>query len=150
MIIDKVENSFLYEGLGENLALALKYIRETDFLNIPEGNYKLKGEEVFAIVQEYATKEEKEGRLESHRKYIDVQYIIEGVEKMGLVTLRNQEPTEIIEKNDVLFYDKDVSTLVEFSAGMFGVFFPDDLHKPGIRSGASVKVRKVVVKILKP
>jgi beta-galactosidase beta subunit len=39
---------------------------------------------LFLIIQEYNTKEIKDCVLEGHVKYIDIQYIIQGVELMEL------------------------------------------------------------------
>jgi beta-galactosidase beta subunit len=47
---------------------------------------KLKASLFFAIIQEYNTKEIKDCVLEGHVKYIDIQYIIQGVELMGVTT----------------------------------------------------------------
>lgn len=146
MILDKIENSKLYIGLGERIAKAFEYIHTTDLLQTAVGKYEIDTDDVFAIVQEYDTKQISECKIEAHRKYIDVQYIISGVELMGVSTLTNQNPVVINEENDYCLYEGD-SSLIKLDAGMFTIFFPDDLHMPGIKFNQISKVKKVVVKV---
>jgi beta-galactosidase beta subunit len=51
----------------------------------------LKSKSIFAIIQEYNTKEIKDCVLEGHVKYIDIQYIIQGVELMGVTTKKKKQ-----------------------------------------------------------
>jgi hypothetical protein len=50
------------------------------------------------------------------------------------------------EENDIIFYKCETS-LVRVDEGMFAIFFPDDIHLPGIRVGETSLVKKVVVKV---
>ena len=84
MIIDKIENAHLYKGLSKRIEKAFEYIRATDLKNIKPGKYEIDGENIFALISEYKTKSEQEGKLEAHRKYIDVQYVISGEEIDGI------------------------------------------------------------------
>jgi len=146
MILDKIENAKIYAGLGERMAKAFTYINATDLLQTAVGKYDIDGEDVFAIVQEYDSKELSDCKIEAHRKYIDVQYIVYGVELMGVTTLIEQQPILINEENDYCIYEGDTS-LIKVEAGMFTVFFPDDLHMPGIKFNQISSVKKVVVKV---
>lgn len=73
MVIDKIENSNPYAGLSNNIAKAFAFIKETDLLSIAVGKHEIDNSDIFANVMEYDTKEESEGKLESHFKYIDIQ-----------------------------------------------------------------------------
>lgn len=104
MIIDKIENAHLYKGLGNRIEKAFEYINNTDLKKITPGKYETDDENIFALINEYKTKLESEGKLEAHRKYIDVQYVISGEELIGYTPLGNQiilEPYK--EENDVEF-----------------------------------------------
>lgn len=147
MIIDKIENAHLYKDLGERISKSFDYIKTTDLQNLPVGKYPIDGENIFALVSEYKTKPEFEGKLEAHKKYIDVQYVIEGEELMGYAPLGEQivlDPYK--EENDIIFFKGDKS-FTKVSAGMFAVFFPEDVHMPGIVSGKSSSVKKLVIKV---
>jgi len=146
MIIDKIENSNLYTNLSKGIEKAFSYIKNTDFSRISDGKYEIESENLFALVQEYQTKDLMEGKLEWHHKYIDVQYIISGVEMIGIATKKQHKIIEQDTEKDYFFFE-DNSTLIEFEAGMFAVFFPDDLHKPSLSGREKTKVKKVVIKI---
>ncbi|MUP40004.1 YhcH/YjgK/YiaL family protein [Labilibaculum euxinus] len=146
MIIDKIENSQLYAGVSERIAKAFAYINSTDLLNTEVGKYEIDGENVFALVQEYNTKNLEDCKLESHFEHIDIQYLISGTELMGVSILSKQIPHTVNNEKDVAFYKND-STLFELTEGMFAIFFPDDLHCPCIKNVENSKVKKLVVKI---
>ena len=147
MIIDKLENAHLYKNLGEQISKSFDYIKTTDLKNLAAGKYPIDGENIFALISEYKTKPESEGKLEAHRKYIDVQYVIDGEELMGYAPLNGQEILDPYkEENDIVFFKGDKS-FTKVSAGMFAVFFPEDVHMPGIASGKSSSVKKLVIKV---
>jgi len=147
MIIDKIENANLYENLGERISKAFDYIRNTDLKKLVPGRYEINGGNIFALVSEYQTKPESEGKLEAHRKYIDVQYVITGEERMGYAPLERQEIIEKYkEENDIMFF-KGEKSFTKVEEGMFAVFFPVDLHMPGINTGITSHVKKLVIKV---
>ena len=146
MIIDKLENASLYAGLSERLTLGFNYIQKTDLLQTASGTYEIEGKDVFAIVQDYETKPQDACIIESHFKYIDIQFIIQGNECMGVTMLNNQKPYEVNKESDYAFYTTK-TTLVPFSAGMFAVFFPSDIHQPCVAMNSPERVKKVVVKV---
>jgi YhcH/YjgK/YiaL family protein len=147
MIIDKIESSHLYEGISERIKKSFDYIRQTDLKTIKPGKYEIDGGNIFALISEYKTKSETEGKLEAHRKYIDVQYVISGEEQMGYVPLNDQQILEPYkEENDIVFFKGDKS-FTKVSAGMFAIFFPEDVHMPGINAGNISEVKKLVIKV---
>ena len=147
MIVDKFENTHLYKNLGERIIKAFEYIKNTDLRNIEPGKYEIDGENIFALISEYNSKPESEGKLEAHKKYIDVQYVIKGEELMGYAPLGNQiilEPYK--EENDIIFYAGEKS-FTKVSSGMFAIFFTTDVHMPGITTGKTSTVKKIVIKV---
>jgi len=147
MIIDKIENAHLYKNISERVNKSFEYIRITDLKNLPAGRYPIDGENIFALVSEYKTKSEQEGKLEAHKKYIDVQHVISGEELMGYAPLGGQKVLDPYkEENDIVFYTGDKS-FTKVSEGMFAIFFPEDVHMPGIASGKSSSVKKLVIKV---
>ncbi len=146
MILDSIKNYERYALLNDRLAKGFEYIAKTDFSQVKSGTYTIDNEDVFAIVQEYDTKEIADGKLEGHFKYVDIQHLIDGTELMGITRLTDQIPTIINQENDYAFYKSDV-TFIKVEKGMFTVFFPEDLHMPCIKFNQSEKVKKVVVKV---
>jgi len=149
MITDKIKNIDLYCGLSDRISKAIDFLHKTDFTNLEPQKIIIDGKNIFAILAEYQTKEIQNCKLEAHRKYIDIQYIISGSELIGYAPFNNQTVIEEYDKEkDVIFFDGETS-LMRLDTGMFAVFFPDDLHKPCIQAaGNSELVKKVVVKII--
>ena len=134
MIFDKIENAKLYEAINPLIAKALDYIKKTDFSKLENGKHVINGDTLFAILQEYETKNDCDSKLEAHRKYIDVQYVISGEELIGVTPLINQPPCkEYDEENDYALYDYTCS-FIKVLPEQFAILFPEDLHKPGNKS----------------
>ena len=146
MIFDTLDNVNNYEGLGR-VYTALKFLSETDFSKIDLGRYELDGDNIFYMVQSYDTDPDKT-ISEAHKKYIDIQYMVEGEEIIGVADIsEDKELTEAKEENDVWFYDCKTEPLT-LSAGKYMVLYPNDLHCPGVATnGTALTCRKVVVKV---
>ena len=147
MILDTLENYQLYSTINERIAKGFAFLRNTDLDAIPSGKHDIEGDTIFALVQEYQTKPLNECKLESHKKYIDIQYVIRGEEMMGVTTQNNQKILEQDEEKDYTFYEGTTS-LVRVSKGMFTIFFPDDLHQPCVQTESAAEVKKVVIKVM--
>jgi YhcH/YjgK/YiaL family protein len=147
MVLDKIQNHSIYEKLNLRFAAAFNFILKTDFSALPEGKHLVEGEDLFAIYQQYNTKDASECMLEAHRKYIDIQYIIQGEENIGIAPLTDQ-PTLIPYdgEKDVAFFT-GLSHPFKLEAGNFTIFFPSDLHMPCLKVNESSPVKKVVMKV---
>lgn len=147
MILDKIENAQLYKHIHPGIEKALNYLETIDFKELPMGRHEIEGDANFVIVKEYQTKQLDGNLLESHRKYIDVQYIIEGVEQMGVTLHTGQTPRKAYdEADDYMLFDEPCD-MVTVKKGMFAIFFPDDIHMPDMTTGEPSRVVKAVVKV---
>jgi len=148
MIVDRLNNAALYSGLGERIATALKYLNENDCTKLPVGKIPIQGDQIFAIVQDNITKPRAEGIWESHRKYIDVQFVAAGVEEMGIANIHSLTVNKPYDAaTDCALYQGHGS-YVRVPTGSFTIFFPEDGHIPGSAiDDAPTAVRKVVVKV---
>ena len=147
MVRDELKNAHLYEGLGAGIASALRYLRETDLLALKPGKYEIRGKDLIAIVEEYPSKPLEKCFWEAHRKYIDVQHVVSGAERMGyanLAALIVRRPYDADKDLLVLDGQGDFFTV---RTGMFTVFTPQDAHMPCLVAGEPAQVRKVVVKV---
>jgi YhcH/YjgK/YiaL family protein len=148
VIVDSAGNIGLYGNLDIRLTRALTLLVETDFRVAELGKREVEGSSLFFIVQAYETKAREKGVWESHRKYLDVQYVVEGTEKIGWAAtalLSVMQPYNL--EKDVTLYEGDGDFIV-MRPGMFIVLWPHDGHMPGIAVTDPVHVRKVVVKVL--
>jgi YhcH/YjgK/YiaL family protein len=148
MIADILKNRYLYESISSRIKTSLEYIANTDFSEMEPGKYELDGDNIFVLIQEYDSTPRKQGKWECHQKYIDIQYIAEGVEQMGVNNIEKmQVDVEYNSEKDIAFLSGD-GDYVTFSKGSYGIFFPEDAHQPRIAPGdVPEKVKKVVVKI---
>ncbi|MBU0475007.1 MAG: YhcH/YjgK/YiaL family protein [Bacteroidetes bacterium] len=147
MIFDAIENAETYYGLGEKFKTAFEFLKTTDFNSLKEERVELDGDNIFAMIQKYETKGQKNAKWEAHNKYIDIQYMVSGAENMGFVLADYLDILEEYnEKNDVEFYE-GLGDFVQVNEGEFAVFFPDDAHMPGLKIKDKEMVHKVVVKI---
>ena len=151
MIVDNIENHAKYANLPRPLYRAIEYLGSTDFSHVENGQYELDGKRMISIVHRYSTKTLDKAVWESHRKYIDVQFVAGGHERFGHVPLAGAPPvaTPYSDEKDVIFYEHGTATF-DAPAGTFMIFYPDDVHAPGLASGVPPKpseVVKVVVKV---
>jgi YhcH/YjgK/YiaL family protein len=149
MVIDKLENAYLYAGLSAKIEKGLGVLKDKKLSTKKDGRYDINGDNLYYIIQRYTTKPIKEGRLEAHKKYIDIQFAANGEEVIGHSLsgqLDVQEPYD--EAKDVVFYKvPDEINTVKLSKGMFCILFPQDGHMPGCQLNGPSNVVKVVVKL---
>ena len=148
MIVDTLDNAALFYGLGDRIALALQFLQENDCTKLPAKKIPVQGDEVYALVQDYTTRPREQGVWEAHRKYIDVQYVADGVEQMGYTNIKMLAVKKSYDEGDDYELYDGAGSLVTVPAGSFAIFFPEDGHIPGVAmDDKPAAVRKVVVKV---
>jgi len=151
MIFDKLENAQIYANISDRLAKALEILKDKDMLGKEDGKYEVDGDNIFCIVQRYQTRPPEKGRLEAHKKYIDVQYIVKGEEIISHYfapgSLEIEQPYD--EQSDKMFYKPPQNmNPVVLSEGTFGVYFPShDAHMACLQANGPCDVHKIVVKV---
>lgn len=128
-----------------------------DFLNtrqldtLPEGRYEILEGQAFANVSEYTPKKPEKCRFENHHNFIDLQYVVSGVEKMGVVRNPKAEASKPYNPDkDIAFFGTEQEGAVYEIAdsSKYFVFFPEDLHRPSMEASENpAPVKKIVVKI---
>jgi YhcH/YjgK/YiaL family protein len=104
----------------------------------------------YALEQVYLAKPRAEGFFESHRKYIDVQVVVEGEELIGLADISQLAVSKAYdaERDFIGYADFPGASELRLVAGDAAIFFPADGHMPGLRPGAGPNlVRKTVIKV---
>jgi YhcH/YjgK/YiaL family protein len=132
------------------LQTALSHLRTTDFKAMPAGSYELQGKDITVQVFDLTTKTKAETRPEIHRKYIDVQFLVSGRERIGVAadSGNNVVAENLLADRDLLFYQAmENETTLEMFPGNFAVFLPSDVHRPGCQAEGPQAIRKVVVKV---
>ena len=146
MVCDLLANAHLYAALGTRIARGLQFLAETDLASLAPGRHELDGKRLFALVSDYTPKPPAEGRWEAHRRYLDLQYVVSGVERMGVALIDRLTAGDYDADRDLLWLS-GTGDFLTFGAGQFMILWPGDAHMPGIDAGVPGPVRKVVVKI---
>ena len=146
MILDRLENAQRYVALHPDFAKAFTFLRQPRLESLPLEKIEIDGVRVYAMVSKSAARGRDAAKLEAHRKYIDIQYVISGVDEMGWKTkstCRKPDTPYNAEKDFELFSDP-ADAWVAVGPGAFAVFFPEDAHAPLIGKG---ELHKIVIKV---
>ncbi len=146
MILATLTESDRFAALHPLFPRAFGFLRSTDLNALAPGKHEVQGEQIFAIVEACPGRTREEAKLECHRRYIDIQLVLEGVDEMGWRPLADcvLPRTDYNVARDIRFFDDAPVSWIATPAGSFCLFFPDDAHAPLVSTGF---IRKVVVKI---
>jgi biofilm protein TabA len=146
MILARLAETDRYLALHPQFARAFDFLRNTDLKALAPGKHNVQCEQIFAIVEVCAGRTREEAKLECHRRYIDIQLVLEGVDEMGWKPVAEcvDPETDYDAERDIRFFNDTPSSWIATPPGSFCLFFPDDAHAPLVSRGY---IRKVVVKI---
>lgn len=147
MIFDSLNNFINHTKANEKFKLILDFINSHDLKTIETGKYEIDGSDLFVIIQNYQTKKLEEGKLEAHKKYIDIQYVIEGEEKIGFAKLSDTKPSTFYDNEKDLVFLSGEAEFFTATPDNFFVFYPEDAHMPSIAIYEPSFVKKAVFKI---
>ncbi|WP_192822227.1 YhcH/YjgK/YiaL family protein [Rufibacter sp. LB8] len=146
MVLDALQHAARYHALHPLFRQAFDFLRTADLQNLPAGKIELAGEDLFAIISDGPGVAKETAKMEAHQRYIDIQYVVRGVDHMGWQDLsacgESIEPYST--ERDVYFFDVRPTSWFDVPAGFFTIFFPNDVHAP---LATEAVVRKVVLKI---
>lgn len=146
MILSSLSQSDRYTALHPLFPRVFAYIRNTDLHALAPGHYPIVGDDLFAIVEHELGRSREDAKLECHRKYIDIQLVLEGVDEMGWKPLADccEPVSDYSTEKDIQFFRDAPVSWIATPPGAFCIFFPDDTHAPLVGTG---RIRKVVFKI---
>ena len=148
MIVDRIENLKLYIPYNEKLRVVCDYLEHTDIYALEAGRHEV-GEGVYVMVNAFTPKDPAAARWETHRKYIDLQYLIEGDEAMGYLPLCEVEEAEYDEVKDVSHPAPRAGakmSVASLETGCFAFLEPRDAHRPSAKLHAEA-AKKLIFKI---
>jgi len=147
MILDSLKNVGLYVSIHPRFKQAFDFLQTTDLLTLVPGKHELDGSNLFVNVVEVEGKPATEAKMETHKRYIDIQIPVTAAETMGWIALNKLKQTtqEYNAEKDVAFFGDIASNLITVQPGEFAIFFPEDAHQPGIASGQH---KKAIIKVL--
>jgi YhcH/YjgK/YiaL family protein len=146
MIIDVLDNADRYLGFNKGFRRAFAFLMRDDLMKIEPGRHEIDGDRVFAIVEDAQGRDKKDAQLEAHEKYIDIQLVVDGTDKMGwrLKSACSEVSVPYDEKADIQFFKDEPDVWLPVTPGMFVIFLPGDAHMPLISDG---RLRKVIMKV---
>lgn len=148
MIFGHIDTTDMEAIAHEGVRRAVAYAREHDLRALEPGRHDIDGDALFANVCAYDTRALEDCRFEAHRRYIDVQMVLEGEERIDVQFVGKLDAEPFDEEADNMFLDGEAAASVVMTPGTFVACFPDDGHKPGIAVSGSVPVKKAVFKVL--
>ena len=145
MIVDSFDYIACYKGLHPNLDKAIDWLNSHTLDALENGKTIIDGENVFVNVMDADLRDADGAAFEYHRRYADLQIDITGGEGWGYTN----EPGEEVGEYTVDCGFQDSASVVSgaLGEGRFVLFFPGELHKPGVARPGCDHVRKAVIKI---
>ena len=147
MISDCLSNIFKYGEIPKKTADFILGLND----KTPAGHYEI-DENTYVNVDIYETKLPENCRYEAHKKYIDIQLLLDGKEQLDCISpeqLKIIEPYN--EEKDIMFFENsenvpDASFILK--TGRFVLIYPHEAHRPQMAiNNFPQKVKKIVVKI---
>ena len=146
---DEVQNKSLAKDIRFCIEFAKK--NENKILSLVNGSYDVGYNNIKMNLGKYFTKKENDKFWESHKKYLDVQIMINGTEKVSVGDMRNMDIKSFDAEKDLVILDGEKTFDIIMTTGDVLVFFPNDVHKPELNiseNDNSGNIRKIVTKVV--
>lgn len=147
MITDTFQEGTKYSGLHPLFRQAFEFLLSVDIRQLVVGKNTV-ADGLTAIYQRHPgiSKEQSCAEFECHNDHIDIQVCLSGSETFGWKPRGDcKQPNGPFtpEKDLQLFLDEP-DTFFQLHPGQFVIFFPEDVHAPGISAG---EIHKIVMKV---
>ncbi len=155
MITGKVENFDQFAALHPRFPAAFAFAKELiqNGFKLGRNDMATPTDEIYANGNVYETRTMDKANMEVHRRYIDVQIVVEGKEQLYVPgTEPGEVTTEYQENGDYALYampDPSTCSRASLQGGDFVIFMPEEQHCPNMAfNDVSSTVRKIVLKVL--
>lgn len=146
MIVDSLENARRYVPLHPGFEAAFQFLGDLSRMTLKEGRNEVDGDRLYAVVVKGKGKGRAGAKLETHNRYIDIQFTVSGTDRIGWERRSVCRPYSegYDAAKDLEFYRLAPETWVALAAGSYAILFPEDAHAP---LGAEGPIDKVVMKV---
>lgn len=146
IIINKLQHAERYFNMHPEFEKAFAFLRRDDLAELPADRYQIEGDRLFCMISKGPGRSRSEAKLEAHRKYVDIQYVIAGTDEMGFKPAADCKmiDTDYDADKDIMFFKDQPDSWTPVPAGSFVIFFPQDAHAPLVSEG---EIHKAVLKI---
>ena len=153
MIITNVNDEIQNKSLAKDIRFCIEFAKknENKILSLVNGSYDVGYNNIKMNLGKYFTKSENEKFWESHKKYLDVQIMINGTEKVAINDIRDMKVKSFDEEKDLTILEGNKAFDIVMKTGDVLVFFPNDVHKPELNvseNDNSGNIRKIVTKVV--
>jgi biofilm protein TabA len=146
MILDTLAQYDRYLKLHPAFRRAFEFLGRPDLELLAPGRHPIDGDLLYVSIDHADGRGREGAKLESHRRYIDIQFTIDGEEEIGWLSLSEcttpRGPFD--DGKDIRFYEDRPRTWVLVPRGQFAIFFPADAHAPLAGRG---RLKKAIVKV---
>lgn len=146
MIIDTLSACEKYLCLHPGFAEAFHFLKNQPEIPAFDTRVQIKGDLIYASYMRRPGKTREDAKMEAHRRYIDIQFLISGKEEIGWKSTPECSipDGDYNPERDVLFFKDAPDSWHALRPGHFVVFYPGDTHAPMV---GSEELTKVVVKV---
>lgn len=147
MIFDSLKHKDNYKHFPA-LYQALNYLDSLPSRELPAPTVVLEVGRLFCNLVTFTSKPEEQCIYEAHRNFIDLHFIVSGIERIATSDLGSLT-TEVpyAPEKDIEFLKGDADGYYELKPGQFMVCFPGDAHKVAMMKDKPAEVKKIVFKM---
>ena len=145
MIFGTIQNA--YSWLEAPIRECLAYAQTHALHELEKGTYSIKGDELYYNISHFTTTVEENRFWEAHRCYLDIHYVLEGVEQIAVNFIGNLTETGYDAQTDFVQLEGKANGYVQLQAGDFLVCYPSDAHKTCIQAEQPCAVKKAIFKV---
>lgn len=146
--VNVVEFADQYARNKELWDAMFRFLAENDLDTLAIGRHQIVEGRCWADISEYTPKLLENSKFESHKKFVDLQYVLRGNEMMGLPKGDVEVKMEYNDKRDVAFWTSNEINFYPATPDTFFLFFPSDKHMPSVQADGDVmQSRKICIKI---
>ena len=148
MILDTLDNIGTYKNLSNDIYSGLQFLKRLE-PDISLGSYPI-NDRVKVIVEEYQTESNRAFEFESHKRVIDIQYAILGVERVFWSPIKDLDiKTPYNKQRDcTIFVNPPASPgCVDIGNSTFAIMFENDGHSPKHCVDVPQLIKKITVKV---
>jgi YhcH/YjgK/YiaL family protein len=144
VIFDLIENLDEYKSLNPKFANGLEKLNEVEI----DYNKRFDFDGGYLFFQEGTTNHIDEGTFEAHKKYIDIQIVLDGSEYVAWAPINQLVvDVEYNAEKDVIRLNGSPKVIMKINKGMAYICLPHDGHKALKYINKATKYNKAVIKI---
>ena len=135
MILGHINARESEAAYSKQIQRAIAYCRDTDVSGMEEGRYPQDGDDFIVLINQRRTGSREEKLPEVHREYAELQYKV---------------LKDCLEEKDTLYYKENPGSgevMLPLVPGSYGIFFPEDVHRPFCQVDGPEDIKKIVIKI---